>query len=112
MYQPPTSTLLPTRLLALLLPAPPACSHRCPVRSLKPHQVLALDRGEAQSVLSVSFQWRLETLEALCQRLLADQGASCKPFSLPSSSPSSWVCSNPPWVLLNALATLGAGVCC
>eukprot|EP00887_Chlorella_sp_A99_P003138 scaffold9.g3138.t1 len=49
---------------------------RAPARSLRPHQVLAINRGEALGVLSVSWEWQTEPVAALCRRALPPPGAS------------------------------------
>ena len=47
-----------------------------PLRSLRPHQVLAIGRGEAQGVLSVGLEWDPLALAALCRRTLLAASAS------------------------------------
>lgn len=43
---------------------------RCPLRSLRPHQALAVNRGEAQGALAVKLEWDAGDLAPLAQRLL------------------------------------------
>jgi len=46
---------------------------RARVKAVKPHQILAINRGEREGVLSVGFDWNLDPVAAFCRHTLVTE---------------------------------------
>jgi protein Tex len=46
---------------------------RAHVKAVKPHQILAINRGERAGVLSVGFDWNLDPVAAFCRHILVTE---------------------------------------